>query len=124
LFLKATEKPVPVKNFLDNKRREPRHKKPVRSQKIDLFAVGFDRGIYHRAWNGASWTNWVSMGCDSIGIDLKEARGNPRLFFFRALFQAGSFGRPSGFPFRIGVAGIQNCMFMTQSHRPHRKAGT
>ena len=43
----------------------------------DLFGIGLDQGMVHRAWDGSSWTDWEELGggFTSLPVILPTASG-------------------------------------------------
>ena len=32
------------------------------SNRLDIFALGLDTALWHKAWNGSTWSAWQPMG--------------------------------------------------------------
>jgi hypothetical protein len=30
--------------------------------RLDIFGLGLDRAMYHKAWTGSVWTEWEGLG--------------------------------------------------------------
>jgi hypothetical protein len=71
------------------------------ANRIDCFARGTDRAMYHRWWNGSSWGGWENLGgvileapsCVSWGANRIDcfARGTDRAMYHR-WWDGGSWG--------------------------------
>lgn len=80
----------------------------VGSQRIELFALGSDRAVWHRSWDGR-WSNWRSLGsqCWSNPTAVASSDGRIALFcrgadrglywkFTQATASGASYPHPSG----------------------------
>lgn len=34
--------------------------------RIDIFGIGLDNGMYHKAWNGNAWSGYDKMGAETF----------------------------------------------------------
>ena len=55
------------------------------ADRVDIFALGTDNGMYHKAWNGSAWvpeTDWDALGGEFSSAPAVVSWGNNRLDIF------------------------------------------
>ena len=52
------------------------------ANRLDIFGIGLDKAMRHKAWDGSGWTNWESLGGAFISPPAAVSRGGNRLDIF------------------------------------------